>query len=124
MHLDTTSFPLVWIRDESQQKDLTSQLDALLDRRERFVLIVDRNVEHDEQQDHVEKKRSVLWLKRNRPRLKQWCAGAIVVIDSKAKELVVRPMLYPISKAFGFLVHTARQTNAETEARSLLGIDR
>lgn len=132
MRLDTTAFPIVWMFEGTPHRDWESQLDALLARGERFVLITrqddgdhDNHAEgQDEGHDAEDKKRRALWLKRNRALLKRWCAGGVFVVSGATKARMLGSLLQPLTKAFGFPLRIAEQADAESTARRLFDAGR
>jgi len=121
MFLDTTDFPRVRVCPAHSESEWESQFDALFARAQRFVLLgVMSHAQGDAPQG--ERKRLVLWLKRNRLALAQWCAGAVIVQTSRALALASKAMAPALTKAFGIPVRIVeREADVDTEIARLLG---
>lgn len=81
MHIDTRQFPLVWM-SASGASNWEPELNKLLLRGERFVLLTSEIPARDKETDDTSRKQLALWLKVNRDQLKHVCAGSIVVVGS------------------------------------------
>lgn len=102
MLIDQSRFPLIFMRDDVHSDiPATTQLDALLDRNERFVLISDHppGDEHDETPE--ERKERALFFKRKKDRLRKHCAGSIVIEGGKPTPMPIRLAAQTFGKAFG-----------------------
>lgn len=124
MFLDTTRFPFVYLRNDAHPEESTEvQIVALLDRQERFVLVTDHlpSPDHDHDESHEERKQRALFFKRNKPRIRQFCAGGIIVAGDKTVPAYVRLPAQAIGKAFGFeLTFVRDEYEALTQGRKLL----
>ncbi|MEQ5843649.1 hypothetical protein N0A02_29765 [Paraburkholderia acidicola] len=122
MFLDTTHFPLVHMCLAHSEPEWESQFDALFARAQRFVLLsVDApRDEHDAPQS--ERKQHALWLKRNRPALSRWCAGAVIVQTRRTVAIASKAMAPALAKAFGFPVRIVEsEADIDVEVARLLG---
>lgn len=102
MLIDQSRFPLIFMRaDVHSDIPATTQLNALLDRDERFVLISDHppGDKHDEAPE--ERKERALFFKRNKERLRKLCAGSIVIEGEKPTPMPIRLAIQTFGKAFG-----------------------
>lgn len=84
MQLDDTQFPLVFLREHSTPQtpqQAQDQLEALLSRGQRFVLLTDRlsGEKHAHEESHEDRKQRALFFKQNKQRLKDLCAGMVVI---------------------------------------------
>jgi NAD-dependent oxidoreductase involved in siderophore biosynthesis len=121
MRIDITHFPLVWVSPSTQgDEDWEPKMNTLLDRQQRFVLLGRQALGADPSSVQAEKKRWARWFKRNRARLRQWCAGSIVVVPAQSSTLALKALLQPLAKAFGFPVRIAEEAQAHSEATRLL----
>jgi hypothetical protein len=124
MTLDIQNFPIVRVSETpSSTLTLEKQLEMLLDREEKFVLIIPNIPEKEEHETltSAEKKHRALWIKQNRTRLKQWCVGGIMIARSSALRLTLKPLLYSASKVFGFPVYLVESEElAKIEIQRLL----
>ncbi|MDM0091386.1 hypothetical protein QTI08_28475, partial [Variovorax sp. J22G40] len=81
MRLDTTRFPLVFMREAQQQPsaaDTPEQaLEALLDRGERFVLLTDHLPGDHADESHEDRKQRALFFKRHKARMRALCQGMV-----------------------------------------------
>ncbi|MCV9999433.1 hypothetical protein OE766_14395 [Pararhizobium sp. YC-54] len=126
MHVDTSRFPMVFLyADRQEGSPAETQLEALLDRAERFVLVTEHDpaAAHDETPE--ERRQKTLFLKRNRDRLQHLCAGAIVIEDGKSTPMPVRLAAQAVGKAFGIAFHfVPGEAEAIAQALHLLGCAR
>ncbi|MCE8021484.1 hypothetical protein HOP51_15395 [Halomonas sp. MCCC 1A11036] len=119
MHIDTSHFPRVWVSSVGSS-NWESELDGLLHQGDRFVLLTREVPGKGQEAAQEERKRAVLWLKRNRERLKQVCAGSIVVVTNPTVALSLRVALAPLGKAFGYPVRVVAENSIDIEINSLL----
>jgi hypothetical protein len=82
MQLDDTQFPLVFLREHSTPQtpqQAQDQLEALLSRGQRFVLLTDRlgGEKHAHEESHEDRKQRALFFKQNKQRLKDLCAAKV-----------------------------------------------
>lgn len=102
MLIDQARFPLIFMRAVVHSDiPATTQLNALLDKDDRFVLISDRppGGEHDE--TPAERKERALFFKRNKDRLRKLCAGSIVIEGDNPTPMPIRLAAQTFGKAFG-----------------------
>jgi hypothetical protein len=95
-------------------------MNALLDRQEPFVLVVN-GVQEEESQE--ERKQRAIWFKRNRERLGRYCKGNIFLIeaDSLRQQLQLRATKMSNSETFPFRVAiVATEAKALAQAQQLL----
>ncbi|CAB3733072.1 hypothetical protein LMG24238_05912 [Paraburkholderia sediminicola] len=122
MFLDTTDFPLVRLCTEYNEPDWESQFDALFARAQRFVLFSVGAPADEQDAPQGERKQHALWLKRNRPALAQWCAGAVIVHTSHTLAVASRVMAPAMAKAFGFPIRIIEnEADVSAEVARLLG---
>lgn len=129
MPIDQSRFPLVFLRSEldaeaasTHDHSAEAQLEAVLDRQERFVLITDHSP-GDEQGDSVEERRQrALFFKRNKGRLRRFCAGAIVIEGDRPTPMPMRLAAQAMGKAFGIGFHfVASEAEAIERGVGLVG---
>ena len=119
MHVDISRFPMVYLyADRQGNASAERQLEALLDRAERFVLVTEHNPAdaHDEAPEG--RRQKALFLKRNRERLQRLCTGAIVIEDGRPTPMPMRLAAQAVGKAFGIAFHFV-PGEAEAIARAL-----
>ena len=91
MHLDLSTFPLVWMRREAepvQPDSLFAQFDALLARRQAFVILSEEGFDEDgHEHPQEERKRAALWMKRNKAAIRAYIQAMVLVEPSAAKRL-------------------------------------
>jgi len=129
MPIDSTQFPLVFLRlDEGADGSSTTsrstedQLDSVLGREQRFVLIAARAPGGDQDGSPEERKQRALFFKRNRERLRRLCAGAVVVEGDRPTPVAIRLAAQAMGKAFGFSFQfVATEFDAIDRARQLVG---
>lgn len=118
MHILHNQFPQVWV-SAVLSSTWEAELDALLNRGERFVLLI-CNLPDKEHSSSTEKKAFALWFKRNRKRLAEVCAGSIVIVPNEMVATGLAPLLAPLCKAFVFLVRVVTEERLEGEIADLL----
>ena len=82
MQVDDTQFPLVFLREHEQEhtsQQTQDQLEALLNRGQRFVLLTERlgGEDRNQEESHEDRKQRALFFKHNKQRLKDLCAGMV-----------------------------------------------
>lgn len=106
MPLDSTTFPLVWIRyEQGPGHDHDADFEALeanLKRGAPFVLLTDSapTEHHEHRQD--EKKRTSLWMKQHKAALRSLVLAMIVIEPSTAKRLALKPFGMAFAQFWGF----------------------
>ncbi|KAF1045199.1 hypothetical protein [Xylophilus sp.] len=128
MRLDTTRFPQVFLHDEDAGPGAASpsaeaQLEALLERGERFVLLTDHLPgEHDRQEEsHADRRERALFFKRNKDRLRRLCGGLVLIQGERTVPAPVRIAAQAARRVLGFpLVFARSAQEAQEEATRLL----
>ncbi|MCW4990119.1 hypothetical protein [Enterobacter mori] len=119
MHILLDQFPQVWV-SAAPSSTWEAELDALLSRGERFILLT-RNLPDKEHSSSTEKKAFALWFKRNRKRLAEVCSGSIVIVPNERVATGLAPLVAPLCKAFGFPVRVVTEERLEGEIARLTG---
>lgn len=106
MHMDDTQFPLVFLREHDQQQtpqQAQDQLEALLDRGQRFVLLTERlgGAAGKQEESHEDRKQRALFFKQNKQRLKDLCAGMVVISKGRAIPTVARLAQQTLGRVLG-----------------------
>ena len=124
MFLDTTRFPLVYLKDnEHEHESPEGQILALLARGESFVLITDHlpSPDHDHGESHEDRKQRTLFFKRQKQRIRDLCVGGIVITGEKTIPAYVRIPAQTVGKAFGLeLTFVSDEAEAIFAGRNLL----
>ncbi len=107
MQLDATRFPLVFLREHDQEHshhEVEAELAALLNRGERFVLLTDHlpGDDHGHDESHDERKQRALFFKENKQRLKDVCAGLVVITGDRPISGAAKLAVQTLSKVLGF----------------------
>uniref|UniRef100_UPI001953097F hypothetical protein n=2 Tax=Gammaproteobacteria TaxID=1236 RepID=UPI001953097F len=80
MRLDTSCFPLVFLRSHAEAAaPVDEQFERLLDRRLPFVLITDHAPDHHDDETPDERRNKALFFKRIKDRMRHYCRGMIVI---------------------------------------------
>lgn len=110
MQLDFSTFPLVWMRRDSAASDpddaLFAQFEALLARRQAFVILSEEGLDedgHDHPQE--ERKRAALWMKQNKAAIRAYIQGMVLVEPSAAKRLAGKAFAIMFGKFWGYPLH-------------------
>lgn len=105
MLIDTSAFPLVYLRDDHQSTPAgagEAQLGALLDRGECFVLLTDHLPgDHDHDEAPEERKQRALFFKRNKERMRALCRGIVIITGDRALSTPIRLAVKGAGKALG-----------------------
>lgn len=106
MILDTSAFPLVWMRNtpstaHTENDETFAPMEQLLRRGETFVLLTEAAGFEDHEHSHDEKKKMSLWMKRHRTELKL-VKGMIAIEPSVAKRLAMKPFSLVFKQFWGY----------------------
>lgn len=109
MRLDTTHFPLVYLREPAPQAAHTDasaedELQSLLDQGLHFVLLTDHLPGDHPEESHEERKQRALFFKRNRERMRALCRGMVVITGERAVPAALRLAMQGMGKALGMRV--------------------
>ncbi|WP_369929858.1 hypothetical protein [Xanthomonas sp. NCPPB 2632] len=125
MSIDSSNFPLVWMKltDEAghdHEKDFT-EFEANLQRGEPFVLLTDSTPAEDHEHSPEEKKRTALWMKKNKVELRRLVLAMILIEANPAKRLGFKAFSVVFAKFWGYpLLLAASHEQAMDMARELL----
>lgn len=119
MHILINQFPQVWV-SAAPSSTWEAELDALLNRGERFVLLT-RNLPDKEHFNSKEKKEFALWFKCNRKRLAEVCAGSIVIVPNEMVATGLAPLVAPLCRVFGYPVRVVTEDRLDGEIAHLIG---
>ncbi|WP_372387235.1 hypothetical protein [Xanthomonas axonopodis] len=126
MLIDTTEFPLVWmsLKKSSPDSDASqfAEFEALLARKEVFVIINDEGLDGEEHSHTKEEaKQTTLWMKRNKPALKAYIKAGIYIEPNAAKRLATKAFAVVFEKFWGYpMLIVATKDEALTLAQRLL----
>ncbi len=106
MQVDDTQFPLVFLREHEQEhtsQQTQDQLEALLNRGQRFVLLTERlgGEDRNQEESHEDRKQRALFFKRNKQRLKDLCAGMVVITQGRAIPAAARLAQHTLGRVLG-----------------------
>jgi hypothetical protein len=124
MLLDDTKFPIVRLHynqaDEQGEGSGFQRFEALLERRQPFVLI-GLGAQPDQVQSVEERKQVTLWMKRNRPALHTYVRAMVYVEPSPAKRFLAKASAPVFQKFWGYpILVSASEADAEAVAERLL----
>ncbi|CDN62475.1 putative ATPase involved in replication control,Cdc46/Mcm family [Burkholderia cenocepacia H111] len=108
MQIVTTEFPFVWLRysgsTHTDPARLLAELDALLARRERFVLLTDDAPSGDDRadNDHEMRKQLAKWSKANRALSREWIPGMIAIEPNAARRVALNAFSGAFEKVWGY----------------------
>ena len=128
MSINSSNFPLVWInltqepgRDPQQDFD---EFDANLQRGQPFVLLSDTAPAEEHEHAPEEKKRTALWMKKNKVALRKFVLAMIMIEPNAAKRLGFKAFAVVFAKFWGYpLLLAASHEQAIEMAAELLAID-
>lgn len=118
MQIDKSEFPLVFLIDtDGPEVSAEAEFAALLAEDRSFVLISRHHRHEDDANPSPEARKSrALFLKRNKGRLRELCAAAIVIEGEDETPMPLRLAARGFGKAFGVPFHFVRD---EEEAAAL-----
>lgn len=125
MSMNSTQFPFVWISlahepGQDSQKDF-DEFEANLKRGEPFVLLSDSAPTGDHEHSKEEKKRTSLWMKKNKAELRKLVIAMILIEPNAAKRLGFKAFSEVFAKFWGYPLILASSTDAAMEiAKGLL----
>lgn len=128
MLIDATQFPLVWIKlmkiDPDPNASPFAKFEALLARKEIFVLINDEGIdkeEHEHSHTKEDAKQTTLWMKRNKADLKAYIKAGIYIEPNAAKRLAAKAFTMVYEKFWGYpMLIVPSKDEAMALARKLL----
>lgn len=125
MPMNSSNFPYVWMSlaqepGHDHDKDYI-EFEANLARGEPFVLLTDTAPAEDHEHSPEEKKRTALWMKKNKLELRRLVLAMIVVESSPAKRLGFKAFAVVFAKFWGYpLLLAASRQEAMEIAKELL----
>ncbi|MDR8398351.1 hypothetical protein NE850_18575 [Paraburkholderia sp. USG1] len=126
MQLDSTHFPMVWMRlgalPDQPPETAFAGFDQLLARQQAFVLLSDEGMtggDHEHTQE--ERRQTALWMKKHRAAIRSFIKGMVVIEPDAAKRQAGEAFARLYEKAWGYpmLIAVSRGEALET-ARTLL----
>ena len=128
MSVNSSDFPFVWMSltqepGHDHQKDF-AEFEANLQRGEPFVLLTDTAPTEEHEHSPEEKKRTALWMKKNKVELRKWVLAMIMIESNSAKRLGFKAFSVVFAKFWGYpLLLAASREQAMEMARELLAKD-
>ncbi|VWB70730.1 ATP--cob(I)alamin adenosyltransferase [Burkholderia lata] len=113
MHITTTEFPFVWLRytgsTHTDPARLIAELDTLLARRERFVLLTDDAPSGDDRgaDDHELRKQLAKWSKANRAQSREWIPAMIAIEPDASRRVALNAFSGAFEKVWGYPLNAA-----------------
>ena len=126
MQIDASQFPRVWMRLNAPGSDPEvspfDELEALLARKEIFVLLNDEGLDKgDHEHSPEEMKQASLWMKRHKRELKAFVKAGIYIEPSTAKRVATRAFALVYEKFWGYpMLMVATKDDALALAQQLL----
>ena len=126
MLIDTSTFPLVWMRFNASGNDPEAspftEFEALLARKEVFVLLNDEGLDKgDHEHSSEEMKQTSRWMKRHKSELKAFVKAAIYIEPNTAKRLATKAFSLVYEKFWGYpMLMVATKDHALALAQQLL----
>lgn len=110
MQLDLSTFPFVWMRRDgasgAQADVLFAQFEALLARRQAFVILSEEGFDEDgHAHPQEERKRASLWMKQNKAAIRAYIQGMVLIEPSAAKRLAGKAFAVLFGKFWGYPLH-------------------
>ena len=128
MLINSSDFPYVWMNlaqepGHDHEKDF-AEFEANLQRGEPFVILTDTAPADDHEHSPEEKKRTALWMKKNKVELRKRVLAMIMIEPNSAKRLGFKAFAVVFAKFWGYpLLLAASREQAMETARELLAKD-
>lgn len=128
MSVNSSDFPYVWMSftqgpGHDHQNDF-AEFEGNLQRGEPFVLLTDTVPAEDHEHSPEEKKRTALWMKKNKFELRKWVLAMIMIEPNSAKRIGFKAFAVVFAKFWGYpLLLAASREQAMEMARELLAKD-
>ncbi|AON55755.1 hypothetical protein ABIC71_004147 [Herbaspirillum seropedicae] len=125
MSMNSSNFPYVWMNltqgpGHDHEKDF-AEFEANLQRGEPFVILSDTAPNEEHEHSPEEKKRTSLWMKKNKLELRRLVLAMILVEPNSTKRLGFKAFSVVFAKFWGYpLLLAASREEAEEIARKLL----
>lgn len=125
MFIDSSNFPLVWMRREATSiddpQDAFEGFADLLTRKQAFVFLTDEGFEQDHEHSKEERKQTSLWMKKNKAEIRAYVKGMVLIEPNAAKRLAAKAFAVVFGKFWGYpLVITGSKDEALKLAHGLL----
>jgi len=123
--MNSSNFPYVWMNltqepGHDHEKDY-AEFEANLQRGEPFVILSDTAPNEEHEHSPEEKKRTSLWMKKNKRELRRLVLAMILVEPNSTKRLGFKAFSVVFAKFWGYpLLLAASREEAEEMARKLL----
>jgi len=124
MFIDSSTFPLVWMRQIASANDTAQapfdEFANLLARKQAFVFLSDDGF-NDHEHTQEERKQTSLWMKKNKVEIRAFIKGMILIEPNAGKRLASKAFAIMFGKFWGYpLLVTASQEEALETAQRLL----
>ncbi|WP_430512194.1 hypothetical protein [Pannonibacter phragmitetus] len=125
MPMDNSNFPFVWMSyadapDHDHDDDFAS-FEENLKRGEPFVVLSDSVPSEEHEHSQEERKRTALWMKKNKAGLRKLVLAMIIVEPSAAKRLAFKAFGITFAKFWGYpMMLASSRDEAMVIARKLL----
>ncbi|CAI1751692.1 Uncharacterised protein [Serratia proteamaculans] len=109
MSLDSTTFPLVWMRQlaAGQPQDTVAEFaefSRLLQREQAFVLLCDRRMDENGEHDRDERTQIALWKRDHREALARWVKGMVLIEPDDVRRQAAAEFVDFASRFWGYPV--------------------
>lgn len=125
MPMDNSNFPFVWMDyadapDHDHDDDFAS-FEENLKRGEPFVVLTDSAPSEDHEHSPEERKRTALWMKKNKAELRKLVLAMVIVEPSAAKRLAFKTFGIAFAKFWGYpMMLASSRAEAMAIAQKLL----
>lgn len=128
MRIDATHFPFVWMYTAVPGKDANAspfaEFEALLARKESFILLNDEDAAHDKHAHSPEEMKQVTrWMKAHKSELRAFVKASIHIEPNNAKRIAAKPFAIVYEKFWGYpLIMASSKEDALAIAQKLLSV--
>lgn len=124
MFLDSSAFPLVWMRQTAPSsappQEPFDELANLLARKQAFVFLSEEGF-NDHEHGQEERKQTSLWMKKHKADIRAFIKAMILIEPNAARRLASKAFAVMFGKFWGYplLVAATREEALETASRLL-----
>lgn len=118
MHISTQEFPRVWFSNIAPS-NWRQELEALLAKDQRFVLLTRELPGADEEQAKAQEE-FTQWVKENHRNFRKSCAGCVVVVNNALLAFSIGFFVAPLSKKLGIPVLVAQEDDLDEQVATCL----
>lgn len=104
---DISAWPIVFARfPELEEKDrvnrILNSLQTVIDQKQRFVIVWGMPAHDHDDEPHEDEKQSLVWLKKHKKELHEWCAGYVYITQDPELRALLNGRFPVVEKFLSF----------------------